>query len=124
MNIQDDRPYKIYIKDYEGKRYYKVKISKKQQDGTYDNGYMDIRFKEDKGIKDKDIVYLRNAFLTYWKDKEKITHFYIQVMDYETMEQVIEHSKETDIVKNENVEKDLFEEFGEEHKDDDLELPF
>ena len=48
MNISDNKPYTIYVKEYEGKKYYKVGLSRKQQDGSYDKSYMDIKFKEDK----------------------------------------------------------------------------
>ena len=42
-------------------------------------------------------------------------------MEYETAEQVIKESKK-DIEKQDT--EDLFAEFGKEHEDDDLELPF
>jgi hypothetical protein len=122
MNITSNRPYTIYVKEYGDKTFYRVGLSKKLQDGSYQNGYMDIRFKGKVNIKDKDKIYLTNAFLSFYLSKDNHTIPYIQVMEYKTVADVIE---ETHIdIKKEDTEEDLFAEFGEEHKDDDLELPF
>ena len=122
MNITSDKPYMVFVKEYEGKNYYKISLSRKKQDGTYENGYIDVRFKGNVSINNKDQIYIKNAFLTFYKNKDKATIPYIMIMEYEPMSEAIEHSKETDVQKNND--KDLFEEFGEEHKDDDFELPF
>ena len=120
MNVQTDKPCMIFVKEYNGKKYYKVGLSRKKQDGTYENGYVDIQFKQDVEIQNKERIYLKNAFLTFYKSKDKATIPYIFVMDFERMEDAIEHSKETDIVKQET--KDDFEEFGREVKLNDIEI--
>ena len=61
MNIQSDKPYMIFEKEYNGKKYYKVGLSRKKQDGTYENGYVDIQFKQDVEIHNKERIYLKNA---------------------------------------------------------------
>lgn len=120
MNIQSDKPYMIFQKDYNGKKYYKLGLSRKLQNGEYENGYIDIQFKQDVEIQNKEKIYLKNAFLTFYKNKDKATIPYIFVMDFERIEDAIEHSKETDIAKQEA--KDDFEEFGKEFKLDDMEI--
>lgn len=120
MNVQTDKPCMIFAKVYNGKKYYKVGLSRKKQDGTYENGYVDIQFKQGIEFENKDQIYIKNAFLTFYKSKDKATIPYIFVMEFERLEDTIEHSKETDVVKQDT--KDDFEEFGREVKLNDIEI--
>lgn len=120
MNVQTDKPCMIFVKEYNGKKYYKVGLSRKKQDGTYENGYVDIQFKQGIEFENKDQIYIKDAFLTFYKSKDKATIPYIFVMEFERLEDTIKHSKETDIVKQDT--KDDFEEFGKEFKLDDMEI--
>lgn len=120
MNITSDKPYMIFVKEHNGKKYYKVGLSKKKQDGTYENGYVDIQFKQGIEFENKEQIYIKNAFLTFYKSKDKATIPYIFVMDFEKLEDTIKRSKETDIVTQDT--KDDFEEFGREVKLNDIEI--
>lgn len=122
MNITSDKPYMIFVKDYEGKKYYKVGLSRKMQNGQYENGYMDIKFKGNVDLKNKEQIYIKNAFLTFYLSKDKHTIPYIMVMEYELVSDVID-KEHKDIVKDDTKE-DLFAEFGKEHQDDEYDLPF
>ena len=122
MNIQTDKPQMIFVKEYNGKKYYKVGLSRKKQDGSYENGYVDIQFKQGIEFENKEQIYIKDAFLTFYKSRDKATIPYIFVMEFERMGETIQHSKEDDIEKQDT--EDLFAEFGREHKDDDFELPF
>ena len=123
MNIQDEKQYTIYSKDINGYKVYRLKMSRKNQDGSYTNGYVDIKFVKCEPPKDQEKIYLKNAWWSFYLTKDKATRPYIVCMEYETTEQTIQHSKEADIQKDDTKE-DLFAEFGKEHKDDELELPF
>lgn len=120
MNIQSDKPYMIFEKEYNGKKYYKIGLSRKLQNGEYENGYVDIQFKQDVEIHNKERIYLKNAFLTFYKSKDKATIPYIFVMDFERIADTIEHSKEKDIVKQDT--KDDFKDFGKEVILDEVEI--
>lgn len=122
MNIQSDKPYTIFRKDYKGYVFYKLGLSKKKQDGMYENGYIDIKFKGNPNIKNKTQIYINKAFLTFYLSKDKHTMPYIVAMEWQEVAEVID-KEHKDIVKEETTD-DLFAEFGEEHKDDDFELPF
>ena len=37
----------VFSNEYNGRKFYKVGISKKMQDGSYQNGYIDVQFKKD-----------------------------------------------------------------------------
>lgn len=120
MNIQSDKPYMIFEKEYNGKKYYKIGLSKKLKNGEYENGYVDIQFKQGVEIHNKERIYLKDAFLTFYKSKDKATIPYIFVMDFERIADTIEHSKEKDVVKQET--KDDFNDFGKEVTLDELEI--
>lgn len=126
MNIQDDKQFTIYEKEINGVKYYRLQMSKKVQDGSYQNGYIDVKFAKCEPPKNRDRIYLKKAWISFYLSKDKHTIPYVVCMEYETAEQVIRDSKK-DIVKQEVKEDnpdDLFKEFGEEHKDDEFELPF
>lgn len=112
MNIQSDKTYMIFEKEYNGKKYYKIGLSRKLQNGEYENGYVDVQFKQDVEIHNKERIRLKDAFLTFYKSKDKATIPYIFVMDFERVEDTSKHSKETDVAKQET--KDDFADFGRE----------
>lgn len=122
MNIQSDKPYTIYLKEYGERKYYKVRLSKKKQDGNFENGYIDIQFKKDVEINNKDQIYLKNAFLTFYKSKEDKTIPYIMVLEYELVKDVIK--KEQKDIQVEKKVADPFEEFSKEVEEDEFDLPF
>jgi hypothetical protein len=125
MNIQDDKQYTIYEKEINGTKFYRLQMSKKMQDGSYQNGYIDVKFAKCEPPKNRDRIYLKRAWISFYLSKDKRTIPYVVCMEYETAEQVIRDSKK-DIVKQEvkNDSGDLFKEFGEEHNDEIYELPF
>lgn len=126
MNIQDDKQFTIYEKEINGVKYYRLQMGKKVQDGSYQNGYIDVKFAKCEPPKNRDRIYLKKAWISFYLSKDKHTIPYVVCTEYETTEQVIRDSKK-DIVKQEVKEDnpdDLFKEFGEEHKDDEFELPF
>lgn len=116
MNIQSDKPYMIFEKEYNGKKYYKIGLSKKLKNGEYENGYVDIQFKQGVEIHNKERIYLKDAFLTFYKSKDKATIPYIFVMDFER----VENTKESNIVKHDT--KDDFKDFGKEVILDEVEI--
>ena len=125
MNIQDDKQYTIYEKEINGVKFYRLQMSKKMQDGSYQNGYIDVKFAKCEPPKNRDRIYLKRAWISFYLSKDKRTIPYVVCMEYETAEQVIRDSKK-DIVKQEvkNDSGDLFKEFGEENNDEIYELPF
>lgn len=125
MNIQDDKQFTIYEKEINGAKFYRLQMSKKMQDGSYQNGYIDVKFAKCEPPKNRDRIYLKKAWISFYLSKDKHTIPYVVCTEYETTEQVIRDSKK-DIVKQEvkNDAGDLFKEFGEEHNDEIYELPF
>lgn len=110
MEIVSNRKEKIFRKDFNGKPVYKIGLSKKNQDGSYTNGYMLCSFKKGTDISDKSFIMIKSAWLDFYL-KEKETIPYIFINDYE----VIEDNKE--VVKVETITT-------EELDDTQFPLPF
>ena len=108
MNIQNEKAVKIFRKDNEFGTSYSASLTRKNQNGGFENGYMPIRFKKGIELADRTDIYLKDAFLTFYiKDKRTIP--YIMCMSYE-----IAGKKE----------KNPYEEFGTEIQINDSDLPF
>ena len=125
MNISDDKQYTIYEKEINGAKFYRLQLSKKMQDGSYQNGYVDIKFAKCEAPENKTRIYLKNAFWSFYLSKDKHTIPYVVCMEYETAEQVIRDSKK-DIVKQdtEDTYKDLGTSVTLDDIDIDEDLPF
>lgn len=75
----------IFRNEYNGKTFYNAGISKKLQDGTYENGNMPIVFKKDVEIPNSTKINILDGFITFYK-KEKATIQQIFVMQYEFLD--------------------------------------
>ena len=73
MNIQDDKQFTIYEKEINGVKYYRLQMSKKMQDGSYQNGYIDVKFAKCEPPKNRDRIYLKRAWISFYLSKDKHT---------------------------------------------------
>lgn len=93
MEIIESHLLKVFRKDYEGRAYYKVGISKKDQNGNYVNGYLDVRFKKDVELEDRTNIYIKKAWIDFYlKDKKTIPYVFIN--EFETVNEAVEKAKE------------------------------
>lgn len=93
MKIINEYPVKIFSKDYEGKTYYKMGLSKKDKEGHYVNGYIDARFRKDIKVDTDKRIYIKDAWLDFYLDKDNKTKLYIFINEFSYVEDVIEESK-------------------------------
>ena len=112
MRIINEFPVKIFEREYEGKKYYKMGLSKKDINGKYVNGYIDCRFRNDADVDASKKIYLQDCWLDFYV-KDKITKLYVFINKFEYV---------SDIVKQET--SDAFVEFGQEVELTDEDLPF
>lgn len=119
MEIVSNKEEMIFRNDYNGRPIYSIGLSKKKKDGSYENGYMTVNFKEGTDITDKTKIKIKNAWLSFYlKDKQTVPTIFIS--DYE-------------IVENVKSKEDVFKDFGENIKTEnkleeikitDADLPF
>lgn len=120
MNLESNKSYIIFRKDGKYGAMYSLGLSKKGQDGKYQNGYIGCKFRNGVDIENKTNIYIKNAWLTFYLDKDKKTIPYIFINEFTTVEKTIEQAKEE--TKKES--NDPFEEFANEIEVSGLDLPF
>ena len=76
----------VFSNEYNGRKFYKVGISKKMQDGSYQNGYVDVQFKKDIVLENKTKINIKSGWLTFYMNKENITVPYIFVNEFEQLD--------------------------------------
>ena len=82
MNISSTKEIMIF-KRIDGERVtYSTGISKKKQDGEYENSYIECRFKKDVNLEHKDKISINSAWLSFYKNKDGKTTFYIFINDF------------------------------------------
>lgn len=112
MKLINQYPVKIFENEYEGKKYYKMGLSKKDVNGNYVNGYIDCRFRKDAEVDTSKKIYLQDCWLDFYV-KDKITKLYVFINKFDYV---------SDIIKQET--SDPFVEFGQEVELTDDDLPF
>ena len=93
MNIECEKEKMIFRNEKDGKAYYSIGLSKKNQDGTYTSGYITCRFPKNANIENKTKIKILNAWLDFWVDDKKITHPYIFINKYEILSDDIPNVK-------------------------------
>lgn len=119
MQIISDREEIIFRQDKDGKRFYSIGLSRKDQNGNFINGYMTVVFKKDVELENKTKIKIKEAWLGFnVKDKKTYPHIFIN--DFEIVESDKKVAKENP-----------FEEFGQQFEvghqieiDESSDLPF
>lgn len=118
MNIDNKYPVMIFKREYQGKEFYSVGLSKKDRNGNYINGYMTCSFKKGVSVPDKTKIYIKKAWVDFYL-KEKETKPFIFISEFETIGQTI------DRIHKENEEEYIKENFGTSITAEELDdLPF
>lgn len=111
ISISSKYPEMIFRKDVSGYTHYTIELSNKKQDGTYENGYINCRFKKDVELENQTKIIIKNGFISFYKTKNKDTVPLLFITDFEEVN--------GNIVNNETT-NDPYEEIGEIIKDEDL----
>lgn len=93
MNIECEKEKMIFRNEKDGKVFYSIGLSKKNQDGKYTSGYITCRFPKNANIENKTKIKILNAWLDFWVDDKKITHPYIFINKYEILSDDIPNVK-------------------------------
>lgn len=74
----------VFRKDFNDRAFYSTTIGKKKQDGTYDNGYINLQFKKGVEMGDRTTIDIKNGWLTFYL-KEKTPVWQIFVSEFEVL---------------------------------------
>ena len=114
MNITNEHEVTIYRNDGQYGTSYSIGLSKKKQDGSYENGFMPCRFKKDVEIENKTKLFIKDAWLSF-NVKDKKTFPFVFINEYKLLDDAINPPKE---------EKDPYKEFADETEIKQEDLPF
>lgn len=82
MNINFEKEITVFRYDGQYGASYSLGLSKKKQDGSYENGYMPCKFKKDIELENKTKIKIKNAWLTFnVKDKKTYPYIFINSFD-------------------------------------------
>ena len=119
MNIECEKPKTIYkYKTKDGKEHYSLGLSKKKQDGSWENGFISCRFKKHANIENKTRILIKAGWVDFYV-KDRITYPFIFINLYEEVEEPKpEDVKTTDIPQN--IKTEYSEDSDIQIKDEDL----
>ena len=99
MNFKELENKMIFRRDNDYGSFYTIGLSKKLEDGSYDNGYLDVRFKKGVSLENKTKINIKEAWLTFYKKSEgeySKTIPYIFINDFEIVDNGQEETVEFD----------------------------
>lgn len=104
--------------------FYKVGLSKKDRNGNYINGYLNVRFKKGVSLENKTKICIKNGFIDFYLDKNNNTVPFVMVLEFEKVEEQLNNNQTK--VNESKQEEDVFKMFGESINAEDYtgELPF
>lgn len=124
MNIQTDKPktiYKYTTKD--GKEFYSLGLSKKKQDGSYENGFINCRFKKDINLENKTRILIKKGWVDFYV-KDRITYPFIFINEFEIIQDDKQESKQVEQANEFSAMKTATEYKDDEVTLTDADLPF
>lgn len=113
----------IYRYDGQYGTTYSVGLRKKKKDGTYEMGFMPVRFKKDVEVENKTEISVPKdmAWLSF-NVKDGKTYPFIFINDFEVVEKEPSKEEVKEEPKDDNMK--IYEDFGKEIEIKDEDLPF
>lgn len=122
MNLEAGKIAMVFVKEFDGRKIYSIGLSKKNKNGSYENGFMSARFKKDVEIANKTRIKIKEAFLSF-NVKDNKTFPYIFINDYEIISETNPEHKEIQELTNDEHYKTKSDTF-EQVEITDEDLPF
>ena len=99
MEIISKREEMIFKNERDWKISYSIGVSKKNQDGTYEKGYIPVKFPKNIELKSQTKILIKEAWLDFFKiDKRTIPYIFINKFEL---------ASEVDAIKQVQEEKEL-----------------
>lgn len=123
MEIISDREEMIFKNEYNDKPYYTIGLSKKDKDGNYINGYMNVSFKKGIELENKTKIKIKKAWLDFYKrDVKTIPSIFISEFDIVSTTPKEEQRTNPFQEFGNSIKSDY--DFGEQVEIKDVDLPF
>ena len=99
MNFENLKNKMIFRRDNDYGSFYSIGLSKKNEDGSYENGYLDVRFKKGIELENKTKININESWLSFYKKNNgeyDTTVPYIFINDFEIVDSDSEETPDTD----------------------------
>ena len=99
MNFENLKNKMIFRRDNDYGSFYSIGLSKKNEDGSYENGYLDVRFKKSIELENKTKININESQLSFYKKNNgeyDTTVPYIFINDFEIVDSDSEETPDTD----------------------------
>lgn len=124
MEIVSDRNEIIFRKDFEGVPKYSIGLAKKDKNGNFENGYMQVYFKNDVTLRNKTKIMIKSAWLSFYL-KDNKTYPYIFINDFAiTDEGEMQETKGDEVNPFSEMKTKVASDLGEQISIESSELPF
>ena len=78
-----DLPIMIFRNVFDSGISYSTTISHKNQDGEYENSFINVRFKKNVDVENKQQIIIKDAWLDFYQSKDGKNVFYIFINDFD-----------------------------------------
>lgn len=73
---------------------YSTSISKKNEDGTYENMRISVNFRKGTELENKTKINVTNGFLSFWKNNQGLPQLKLVVLDFENLTNTTNENEE------------------------------
>lgn len=124
MKITNDKEMIIFRKDFKGIPKYSTPISKKNKDNSFDNAYMQVKFRKDTTLRNKTKLMIKDAWFSFDKYEGK-TYWYIFINDFTiTDEGEMQETNGNEVNPYEYMKAKVKSDVGEQIQIDESDYPF
>lgn len=88
MNIESQKQYVIYKQENEYGKFYSIRLAKKDNNDNWISGFLPIRFRKDVEVENESKIYIKKAWLDFYKTKQDATQVYVFISEFESAEEV------------------------------------
>ena len=115
ISINSKYPEMVFKNEVSGYTHYTIGLSNKKQDGTYENGYINCRFKKDVELENKSKIIIKNGFISFYKTKNNDTVPLLFITEFDK-----EYHRQEEVKTEPIEETDPYSQIGLEIEDEDL----
>lgn len=83
MSIKVTGDTMIFRKEYEGRTFYSMGVSTKNQEGDYVKGYMDVQFKKGVDLDNQSKIDIKDSWFKVYKSKDGKSKVYLFINEFE-----------------------------------------
>ena len=81
-----DSPVMIFRNEKDGRVFYSTTVSHKNVDGVYENAFINVNFKKNVEVSNKQLINIKEAWLDFFQTKDGRDVFTIFINDFDKVE--------------------------------------